>query len=390
MINVIKKSVLSNSRGASLMVVIFLLPFMIAAVFVALNNWTFFFRKEKLVVLSSQARNIVNYLHYNLENIDYWTQTINHADNAGATKMDCVKNNTDCSAKTSFSLLDTLVTDQGPINLSNANLGFNTLDLDSCNTFDETNGHIDCVFKPRVYWRAICNNSACIRSSVEIRLELIYRGANPLPSSINTQKYEKQFMVGSQTSKNENIYIVRRYLYSDPANYSYASGSPPLALDLGISPAEAVRMEGPCSSASWVTRKLIDPNGIGDGIYTDEGQNVVSINASGSGHSFTLRPGGYYCTISAPAYSVGSHIIRLTSIPEGSVLLYGMPSIAGLGTTSRSKLNGFFVINQDTVLEVQHSCSAFVNAFDLGRPVSKPNGQFDMDFTIISCSLLQR
>ncbi len=386
-------SYITNSSGQALMIVIALLPFLVLAVFTTMQGWRQFSQKEKIIELNLQLKNIKDYIFLNLKNTSYWAQTVNHADNAGAAKMDCLKNNTSCSTKTSFTLIDTLVTDQGAINLSQSNLGFNIWNLAPCNQFNNGAGHPECIFRPEVYWRAICNDASCLRPKIEIRLDIIYNSPPPMPSSINTKKFDEPLFIGTGTSINQIILISRKYTYSDPTNYSYAIGGTPIPLNLTLSPSQTARMEGPCSAypaSGWTPRALDDPAVPDDGIIVDDGNNVVSINPStGIGQSFTLRPGSYYCTITAPAYYVGSHRIRLASVDSAAVVLYGTPVIAGLGTTNLSTIKGLFTIKENTRLEVQHYCHYSNGPFDLGRPVSNPDGSFDMTFTNISCSRSQ-
>ncbi len=104
---------------------------------------------------------------------------------------------------------------------------------------------------------------------------------------------------------------------------------------------------GTCTSGSWQTRDL----------------NTLIVNddtiASVSGNQVTLPAGTYECWISAPAYAVNGHMIRLEDITGTATIETGTSQQAGttVNASSRSFVLGKFTLGVSSALEVQHRCA---------------------------------
>lgn len=78
-------------------------------------------------------------------------------------------------------------------------------------------------------------------------------------------------------------------------------------------------------------------------------------------NQITLAAGTYRCLISAPAYRVAAHQARLWDTSNGGALLVlGTTEVAGDAAYSitRSWISGRFTLAAESVLEVQHYCTA--------------------------------
>lgn len=110
---------------------------------------------------------------------------------------------------------------------------------------------------------------------------------------------------------------------------------------------------GTFTSGAWQTRT------VNTEIVDDS--NLVTI----SGNRITLQPGTYRTTITAPAYAVDGHQIRLQDVTHGTTLFIGTVERAAASDDSvtRSQLVGQFTVATLVYLEIQHKC-ATTNAGD--------------------------
>lgn len=121
---------------------------------------------------------------------------------------------------------------------------------------------------------------------------------------------------------------------------------------------------GGFTSAAWQTRVL----------------NTLRVNddsaASLSSNQITLPAGTYECWISAPAFDVSGHMIRLQNITGASTIITGTSEFASGAsplTQSRSFIYHKFTVAASQALEIQHRCeitssgaTGFGKASDLG------------------------
>ena len=91
------------------------------------------------------------------------------------------------------------------------------------------------------------------------------------------------------------------------------------------------------------------------------------------GGNVALQPGTYQCRISAPAYRVDEHQIRLRVV-NGATLLYGTSEFSddtlSPGVQSRSQIDGQFTLAATTTLTVQHSTALVKTLNGLGLAAS--------------------
>jgi hypothetical protein len=104
------------------------------------------------------------------------------------------------------------------------------------------------------------------------------------------------------------------------------------------------------SSGSWVTRIL----------NTTIGTNTIT-GASLSSNRFTLPSGTYRILVTAPAFYVDSHKIKLANITDSTDTLIGTSAHSSSANTgginTESKISGIFTINSSKTFEIQHRCA---------------------------------
>lgn len=87
-------------------------------------------------------------------------------------------------------------------------------------------------------------------------------------------------------------------------------------------------------------------------------------------NQITLEAGIYYCRISAPAFRVDSHMIRLYDITGAATLLLGTSEFCTSGANTvqtRSFITGRFELTVQSALEVQHYCQTTRNGNGFGN-----------------------
>lgn len=102
---------------------------------------------------------------------------------------------------------------------------------------------------------------------------------------------------------------------------------------------------GSSTAGSWQTRTLTDE-------LADTG-NLCTL----SSNQFTLEPGTYRTTISAPAWRSDGHQIHLYNITDGAMELLGTSALSVEGGNimqTRSFIVGRFTIAAQKTFEVQH------------------------------------
>ena len=78
-------------------------------------------------------------------------------------------------------------------------------------------------------------------------------------------------------------------------------------------------------------------------------------------------PGIYSLQITAPAYLVGNHQIRLQNITDGITQLWGSSAFSsGIGSATTSTIDDYCIVSRTTTFEVQHKCSVTENSDGLG------------------------
>lgn len=136
-------------------------------------------------------------------------------------------------------------------------------------------------------------------------------------------------------------------------------------------------------ASNYILIKDIQPSGTMSGTFTSGAWrtrtlNTIEINignyASLSSNQVTLTPGTYRCRLSAPAYEVGDHQVRLYNVTDASVLALGQQAVGSGGC--RSEAIGRFTISTPKVLEIQHRCEATKANNGLGTTLSWSNVTF--------------
>lgn len=96
-----------------------------------------------------------------------------------------------------------------------------------------------------------------------------------------------------------------------------------------------------------------------------DAQGICSISTN----QIVLAPGTYRCIISAPAYRVGYHQLRLYNVSDSGLLLTGTSeqSWATDSCVTRSLVVGRFTVGDSKSLEIQHQCYATCANEGFGR-----------------------
>lgn len=127
---------------------------------------------------------------------------------------------------------------------------------------------------------------------------------------------------------------------------------------------------GTFTSGAWRTRPLNNLIENLDGI------------ASLSSNQLTLEVGVYRVRISAPAYLVDSHQIKLRNVTDGSDALFGTVEDSNLSQTRSFIQRRLSVVTIPKAYEVQHQCQTTRATDGFGRPAnfsSEPYTQFEAE-----------
>jgi len=105
---------------------------------------------------------------------------------------------------------------------------------------------------------------------------------------------------------------------------------------------------GTFTSGAWQTRDLNTE-------VQDDGNHATL-----SSNQIMLETGTYYFRISAPAYQVGAHQIRLQNISDASTIALGTSQRSGTAeaVVTRSMVSGVVTIAAAKTFEVQHYCQS--------------------------------
>ena len=214
-------------------------------------------------------------------------------------------------------------------------------------------------------WRATCLNGSatCVSPNIEVRGTAKYSSTVMLfGGSLNFAKYDINVSRGGASVR------------QDPVVISYVE-------------TDGTGEAGLCESA-WIMRSL-------NTIVADGASNVVSL----AGNKFTLAAGTYSCTISSPAYKVGTNKTRLVS--DAGTAIGARYSSAAMASTrdgsSTAIIQTVIDLDVDTRMYVEHTCEdkpsdgpigSPNNDFSLGRPVADGNaGNFaaGVTYTTVNC-----
>jgi hypothetical protein len=128
---------------------------------------------------------------------------------------------------------------------------------------------------------------------------------------------------------------------------------------------------------SYVKVSEVQTAGTGGGTFTQDDWRTRVLNTedsdtdnlcSLSSNQITLSAGTYICKISAPAYRVAQHKIRLRNVTGSTDLLVGTSEMTSIGHTiqTRSFISGKFTIAAAQALEIQHYCTVTYSDFGFG------------------------
>lgn len=284
---------------------------------------------------------IVNYVY----NGNSWNYTLNDGSNAS---MACLLNSTDCSAyadtPTPFSLRDA---EDNVFVTTTATAGFSK-DGMPCNEFSVA-GNDNCPIRVTLTWEPICfpAPALCVDPQVIVNGTFEYK-----PSAANRNYAE-----------NLNKY-----------NFEIIRGGPALLnQEVVVADQKTSGTAGGACSGGWDLRTL-------NTILVDTGANVISL----AGSVLTLKAGTYNCSVSAPAFSVMGHFMRVVNTTTGDVY-YGSTEFAEGSVTTRSVWEGVLKSPSNFSIQVQHLCwSSSAGSQAFGRPAAAgyaPNETY----TVVRC-----
>jgi hypothetical protein len=87
---------------------------------------------------------------------------------------------------------------------------------------------------------------------------------------------------------------------------------------------------------------------------------------------FILQPGTYFIRVSAPAFHVGYHVIRLWNETNQSVIMHGRVSFSQNQSSypymdqTESDMSGIITVNAITTYAIQHRCTTTASGNGLG------------------------
>jgi hypothetical protein len=110
-----------------------------------------------------------------------------------------------------------------------------------------------------------------------------------------------------------------------------------------------------------------NPNNGATGLFSGDPCDIRSAYRSTNGAGdIVLPPGTYQCRVSAPAYGVSTHQIRLRT-SAGTTLVFGTTAYSGNGAANdRSLAEGQLTLTGTTTVRVQHWCSSGNSGNGLG------------------------
>ena len=126
---------------------------------------------------------------------------------------------------------------------------------------------------------------------------------------------------------------------------------------------------GTFTAGSWQQRNLTNISTVGDAITL-------------SNNRFTLAPGLYSLQITAPAYQVGSHQIRLQNVTNNTTALWGTSAFSSnnSGSQTSSGILAQLSVSLPTTFEIQHQCS--ITEANDGFGIATGFGDFEVYTTV--------
>lgn len=154
-------------------------------------------------------------------------------------------------------------------------------------------------------------------------------------------------------ASNESDLIVARYLANGNMDVSWGT--------LGL-------VNDPSGISTTIPVFITDSKSIGSngGTFTAGSWQVRDLNTISSVNNsiaiiqnqIIIQPGTYTFRISAPAYRVGLHQIRLQNVTDNQTMAYGASAIANAnGSITFSTLEANITVTKVTNLQVQHRCT---------------------------------
>lgn len=124
---------------------------------------------------------------------------------------------------------------------------------------------------------------------------------------------------------------------------------------------------------------------------SDPGLNMTDTGAASG--EITLKKGIYECELSAQAFGVESHQVRLLNVSAGTYLMIGTSEKSGLASTyggqSPSVAYGTLNLTADTEVRVVHFTQTCGNVWDLGRATLTVGGTDGEVYTQFHCTKMQ-
>lgn len=302
----------------------------------------------------------------NIQNGESWSRTASDAtDNPDMTCMRASP--TACDATTDHAL-NLRNAGGDPIYLGRGtNHGF-TLNGDLCTSYPTA----PCIFRYSLVWRATCPGAAtsCLSPTVRIRGTLEYTpGSFVMPGGFNPAVYLIDIQRGTSATRSDAVMV------------SFVDNS--------------AAGEGPCTSATWTTRRLnrwsSDP---GDNLLNKGGAPNLSTQ-----NQVQLRAGTYNCRVQAPAFKNGTNRLQIRSTAGTSFTHTSSSAVAALnGGSAVLLIEATLILHTNSTFIVEQRCSSNPSAgtgapgsvddnWSLGVPVPDAGGGYgSVTYTTVSCT----
>ena len=259
-----------------------------------------------------------------------WIKTV--AANGGASKpMNCLATQSACTANTTVNNLKFILKNSQDITEFDSTTGTSgfTAKGAPCNTFSATTPTAACPISYQMYVFYTCpgGNATCYNPTIEVFAQLVFPDAmqKALGVTVNPTSYSVDRIRGVGTRFDP--ILLAQVINTTAGNPGAGAGD--------------------CTSGGYVTRKLA--------VQNDPANNIIAVAADGM---ISMKAGSYSCRLSAPAFRVGTHYVRLRATTGATY-----QGATALSDSSQYVINSAnadvqFVLNVDTDFYFEHWCQS--------------------------------
>ena len=302
----------------------------------------------------------------NIQNGESWSRTASDA--TANPNMTCMRASPSaCDATTDYALNLQDASGNAIYSARVTNHGFD-LNGALCTTYPTA----PCIFRYDLVWRATCPGavSSCLSPTVRVRGTLNYTPGNfVMPGGFNPAVYQIDIQRGTSATRSDAVMV------------SFVDNT--------------ANGEGPCTSATWTTRRL-------NRWSSDPGDNLLNKGASpnlATANQVRLRAGTYNCRVQSPAFKNGTNRLQIRSTAGTSFTHTSSSAVAALnGGSAVLLIEATLILHADSTFVVEQRCSSNPSAgtgapgslndnWSLGVPVPDAGGGYGaVTYTTVSCT----